>query len=322
MQKHGSSASQLLWNRLGSPSPEGCGQIDPEPCWYCGAMAGHGMLWAKWQGATFTSQNKVRAPESMHICSGCVFVTRGKPPDTMRMYSHLLEVGGEYLKLNKGDKPKMREFLRRQHLLPWIAAIADSGQKHVIPHAVVNQPGTRRPVVMFEEMLVTLPAGEPGWALVDQMTNLLTSGATKDDITRGEYSRFAYERCAEQIQSFEEAWAAKRASSWFTLAIWLAQRDEEAVQKRMAEEKSAAAAKKEKANAGKKRQGKATHHDNRGIPRVEASVPTDSGIEHAQALDNPGGANARKRTDDQQPRRVGKPDGKKPAACSVQLKLF
>jgi hypothetical protein len=219
---------------------------------------------------------------------------RGKPPDTMRAYSHLFEVDGEYLKLNKGKKPEMREFLRRQHATSWFAAVADSGQKHIVPWTPVNQPGTKRPVVLFEEMLVMLPCGEPGWALVDQMTELLTAGATKEDITRGTYSTFAYERCAEQIERFETTWAWKRDAPWFSLAIWLAQRDEVAVQERIAEEKAAKAMKREaaktrtkketKAHDRKEGKGKAPKPDRRSDPGDAPSVSADVHPQHPEAL--------------------------------------
>lgn len=288
-----SSASALLWQRLDATVVAECGDVDPFRCWVCAGAATRGVVRERWQGANFTGQNKVRAPESSHVCEPCVFVMAGRPPDTLRMYSHLFDVGGEYLRLNKGNKPAMRAFLRRHHAGDWFAAIADSGQKHIVPWAPINPAGTRRPIVLFEETLVTLPAGDAGWTLVDRITALLTAGATKEEIDRGEYGQRAHALCHDAIETFEESWSAKRASPWFSLAVWLSQRDEQATQARLEEEKAARAAKKEEAKRARPTGKGAAPNRNRRTPAPgKSGVSADQRSEHSEALRSDPGSHA------------------------------
>ena len=235
------SASQMLYRHLGSPAVPGCGPCEPQPCWVCGAPTAVGIHREDWMGANFVGQNRVRSQQSTYVCPACIHCMSGRGLSGMRLTSHLYEDGVEYLKPNKADKPAMRRFLRRQHTRPWFASVSDSGQKHLLPWTPVNPPGIRRPVVLFEELLVTLPAGDPGWKLVDDMTRLLTDGASKETIESGDYNGYAWQRCEAQLRAFEEEWGSKRSSPWFSLALWLAQRDEAEVQARLEVEKAARA---------------------------------------------------------------------------------
>jgi hypothetical protein len=147
-----------------------------------------------------------------------------------------------YVNASKGEKPIILAWLRAPKLGTWFAAIADSGQKQVLPLTMVNMPNSRGRV-RFDDMDVVLPDAQ-GWRIVDDMTALLTVGATKEEITSGAYGSGAWTRCRETIEQFETQWSSKRSGAFFSLAIWLAQRDEAAVQERIASEKAALAAKK------------------------------------------------------------------------------
>lgn len=152
----------------------------------------------------------------------------------------------------KAEKPALLAWLRRPHPGRWFAAIADSGQKHVIPYAPINPVGSRGAVaVMFEEREIRLPPY--AWIHVEATAGLLTAGATKDEVARGDYEPAAWGRCAEAIRAYERAWAVLRGGAWFDLALFLAQRDEAAVQERMAGETAARAAKVRKASTGARR---------------------------------------------------------------------
>lgn len=169
-------------------------------------------------GANFVGQNRVRCPESATVCEACVVVMAGRPPDTLRMHSHLFD-GLSWLRLTKADKTTMRAWLRRPKGAGWFAAIADSGKKHIIPWAPVNGAGSG--VVLFEERVVTLGP----WELVEAMEDLLTQGVRKPELERGDYGPRAWHQAAAGVQAFERAWGTKwRASGWFELGVWLAQR--------------------------------------------------------------------------------------------------
>lgn len=247
------SASGLLMCAVGPKIPDGCVMIDEFTCWVCAGRDTHGMPRDDWNSASFTGQNRVRAPASKWVCSACVWVCArlspvpGRPPKdgkqyggNFRNYSHAYD-GGEYANFSKGEKAGLLAWLRAPRRGLWWAAIADSGQKHVIPWAPLNPPGTRRGSVLFEEQVVTLPM-QAGWALVERMTALLTAGATKDEIASGDYTSRAWQLCGDALPRFEDEWARqRRGSAWFALALWLAQRDEAAVAARMEAEKNAKA---------------------------------------------------------------------------------
>jgi len=203
-----------------------------------------------------------------HERAGCKHCKRGKPHDTtgaclkcegsganalggnFRNVSHLYDESAPvpYVNASKGEKPAHIDFLRAPHAGVWFAAIAESGQKHVLPWAPVNPPGSRGRV-LFDEQTIALPDAA-GWRIVDDLIALLTAGATKEEIERGDYGPHAWSRCEARIRAFEADWGDRlRGGDWFALALWLAQRDEDAVTERRAAEDAAKAEKKARAKA-------------------------------------------------------------------------
>jgi len=236
--------SEVVWRASGSPAISVCRALDvPTVCYVCGGLATRGQGCKEWMGGSFTSQTVVRAPWSLWVCEPCVFVMSrtspvpGRPPKpgkslggNFRNYSHLWCEAAGYSNASKGEKPLILSFLRAPKRGRWFAAIADSGQKHVLPFA-------RMGGVRFEEADVALPRDAAGWAVVDDLSALLTAGATKDEIARGVYEARAYQLARDKIEAFERAHSGLRGGAWFDLALWLAQRDEEMVAIRLAAEK-------------------------------------------------------------------------------------
>lgn len=229
-------------------------------CGICGGDLGGRGIPLDEAGMTFCNQTNLRAPSSGIVCEPCVFSTRwicppgrsaktkedgseGRGPNPS-MYGHRWHQRAdgsiEYGNHSKGDKPALRDFLRAPKSGPWWCTVSDSGKKHTIPWAPLNAAGTRRPRVLFDELLVTV--GD--WQLVDDVTALLTAGATKESIERGEYNVGEWERCPEVIQAFEAKWSHERGGGWLMLAVWMGQRDEAIVAERQAREKEDAARKK------------------------------------------------------------------------------
>lgn len=326
------SASQLLYEACGSPPVEGLQPIAPGPCWVCGGATGAGMDVAKWLGSSFTDFNRVASPTSTHVCAACVFLASRTSPvpgrlpkegkalgGNFRNYSHMLD-GGGYINASKGEKPIILDWLKRPHRGPWFAAIADSGQIHTVPFCPVNPDGASRGVVLFERSIVRLPVG-PGWGVVDRVAGLLSSGATKDEVTTGEYSARAWDLCGDSLGLFEEQCGQRlRGSGWFALAIWLAQRDEEAVAERIATEK-------EEKHAKAKRRPKGKAQDANGGGAVVASpiVPADFGEERPQELGHTHLEDAGGSGDNDEPRGVvhgDAPRAKDRVDKRGQLKLF
>ena len=235
------SASTILHRCCGSPVLDAAAPREGQ-CWHCGADYTRAMTVDAWGSASFTGQNRIRGGAHLtHICEPCVWVMSRVPgvvpgaPEmhNWRLYTVLVE-GDEVWRGNKANKPQILAWLRKPKPGAWFAAIADSGQKHVVPYAPVNPPGTKRGRIQFEEDCVTV--GD--WQIVDDMTAMLTAGATKDSIGSGAYNGGEWQRCGrEAIDAFERAHGRHRGGPWFRLSLWLAQRDEEAVAVRVAAEK-------------------------------------------------------------------------------------
>jgi len=291
------SPSQIIHRIKGSPEVPGCAAAAIPACWVCGRASTRGIPRHRWMGSNFTGQNKVRCASATRVCEACVLVMSGKPPDTERMYSHFVE-GDSWLRVNKGHKPAMREFLRRPKVAPWFAAISDSGQKHVIPWTPVNAAGQAGGRVLFEEALVELPRDEAGWAMLDDIALMLTDGATKDEILPGHWGPRAYSLIGpERIEEFESTWGGMRGGAWFELAVWLAQRDEAKVAVRMEAEKVERAAKKAKAKEAERGdrkgpKGKTSDAHRGGDSRPTKRVPRNGGVQCDEALGSTRGPTA------------------------------
>ncbi len=270
------SAPQLLWPILAAPERADC-EAMAGPCWLCGAPWGRGQPVRKWSGASFTGQNRVRCITSSHVCEPCVQVCSrvapvpGRPPKpgkkfggNFRNYSHLY-ANGDYTNASKGEKPAILDWLTRPKQGPWFAAIADSGQKHVLPWVPVNAGSRIAGRVLFDEAAVELPQS---FSLVGSMAHLLTCGATKEEIARGDYRVQTWLRCQVAVEMFEHAHRHERGGSWWGLALWLAQRDEAAVKERLRAEKEA----KKNAKAGRRATRKAANKDGRDAARAARRI--------------------------------------------------
>lgn len=216
-------------------------------------------------------------------CPKCEGTGMQSAGSNFRNLCHLYESGWDgvqapsYANASKGEKPLIRSFLEREHGGEWFAAIGDTGQRHTLPWAPVNPRG-RSGVVIFEDVLLRVPRET---VLIGHATDLLTAGATKDEIAAGEYGQNAWRACEESIRAFEREHAIERGSGWFSLALWLAQRDEEAVKLRLAAEKE------RRENVARNRKGAARR--NRQLPRgAEQSVHAEPGTQGSDALDAAG----------------------------------
>jgi len=320
------SASQLLYERMGYPDIGvplevirfGSGS---NRCWMCGGYINAGVPINKWLGEKFTSANRIASPSSRHVCPACVYICArlspvpGREPGScskckgvpgrrescahcegtgrnplggsFRNYSHLYDAGN-YFNATKAEKPKILSFLRGPHKGPWFAAIADSGQKHVVPFTPVNPPISLREVVMFEETRIELPREATGWSIVDDAVKALTAGATKWAMETGEYAVGEWERAHAEIEEFERKWGRLRGGAWFSLVLWLVQRDEEQVARRQADE------------AARKRERKAANRNRRGVV-VNSCRVFGAGGERDQALDAVVGPDEGSRADKREP---------------------
>lgn len=178
--------------------------------------------------------------------------------------------------LSKGYKAEIRAWLRAEHRGPWFAAIADTGQKHVVPWTPVNIGSRGR--IRFEERELSLDPSRFG--LLDDLEALLTAGATKDEVLSGDYTPSTYQRCGALVETFEARWSSERASVWWDLAVWLSQRDEALVAERLEREKQAQ--KEKKRGAGRKAEVGARGADGVLVAGDPPRVPAEPAGERAQ----------------------------------------
>lgn len=306
------SASQLIHQHLGTPTAKDCHPIPPNSgCWICGGKGyPRGTDATKFTSSSMTDQNQCRDPSAEFVCEACVWIRsrtspvpgrlpgpcsacKGVKPEmcpkcegtgrnssggNWRNYSALFDANSNtpLVTASKGEKPTIISFLRSKKHGVWFAAIADSGQKQVIPYTPVNAPNSRGRV-LFDEVIVVLP-DERGWRLADDMRDLLTVGATKEEIASGNYGAGAWSRCRSVIEAFELAWSRHRHGSFFSLALWLSQRDEDAVQARIAQEKALTTELKSKPKKGPKNgtdkgtTGKTKNADRRGDSVISTAI--------------------------------------------------
>src|SRR5512147_2382979 len=223
------TVAQLIHAAHGSPEMPNCGSLGERGrCYMCAGEVARGMLVADWMGENFTDHTRVLCPESVVICEACVMLSSRVTPvlgrdakegkkfgACFRNVSNAVEIGWRgiqapgYANYSKGDKPGIVAFLEREHAGDWGIAIGESGQKHCAFMAPLNGPG-RGGTVVFEEALVDVPRS---LSLVYAIRDLLTAGASKDEITEGDYRSQTWGRCRETIEAFEVENAGARGST-------------------------------------------------------------------------------------------------------------
>ena len=268
------TAARDVYRVAGSPPMEGCEDV-AAACVVCAREWSRTHTYKRWQGASYTDQNKLMGHGlSDRICEPCVYVHSwvqppGYPPAepgkkgvNLRLFSHMYDERG-YVFANKGSKPVIRDWLRAPKQGAWWAAIADSGQKHVLPWARANTTRTRgNGIVRFEQRDVVI--GD--WLLADAITALLTAGVTKAELETGAFTPRAWQLAEQQLRAFVREYGRERGGGWYELALWLSQRDEDAVQARMAlEQETKRGRTKSGRSAG--RGGDVATRGARGVPR-------------------------------------------------------
>jgi hypothetical protein len=202
-------------------------------CRFCGAETAEGIPFDQWVKPTFTDWDKLLPGDC--ICADCQFwfdessaalaerVGKDKP-QRMRNYSHFV-LNGAWIPLTKGDKAQMVGLLLGESF-PELAAIAVSGQKHIVFRAVRNPPGGSAGWAQFEEQRMWVDSAALR-SLLDT-AQALYAGFSKSEIESGQYQphrilQFGIERW----QLLEARVKSQRGSLLFQLALFLAQRSDD-----------------------------------------------------------------------------------------------
>jgi len=315
----------------GAPAFDGCSDMEtPTRCWICGLESTRAMPARRWMGAKFTDQNKCRWPGATHVCEACAWACSWVAPPgfygpdnpkpkrgvNLRLFSHLYDAG-KYIYANKANKPLILSWLRAPKAGPWFAAIADTGQKHVLPWTPMNLSGGLGGTALFEESLVSLPSTDDGWRVADDCAALLAAGATKAEVLAGDYRAETWLRCKDRVRRFEAAYSRLRGGAWFRLVVWLSQRDEALVAERLKREKEA---KRGKSERGSRR--KAAARDGARAAGAPGSV-SEERRESDQALVADRGPHESSDSHKRERRGVGDEDARQPAVVGHhQFSLF
>lgn len=198
-------------------------------CRFCGNQA-NGEDFSRWVKPTFTDHDKLKPGKI--ICDDCLFwfeessqeladrMNKDKP-QRMRNYSHFI-INGEWIPLSKGDKSRMSKLLT-SNPFPELAAIAESGQKHIVFRATRNPVGSEAGWVQFEEQSLWVQPGE--LKILLEIIEELHATFSKTEIQSGNYLPYrVIEFGLQQWQTLEATIKPYRSSLFFNLVVFLAQR--------------------------------------------------------------------------------------------------
>ncbi|MEM4234810.1 MAG: hypothetical protein QXU75_06650 [Candidatus Methanomethylicaceae archaeon] len=191
------------------------------------------MAFNEWVKPTFTDFDKLLPGEV--VCDDCLFYfdesseelarrVGKEKPQRMRNYSHFV-VDGQWYPLSKADKEVMKRFLLEGNF-PELAAIAESGQKHIVFRAMRNPIGQESGWVQFEEQRVFVERAELRYVLdrVEELYEMFS----KDEIAGGQYNAYRIQRFGiDRWHALEGEIKRWRGKPLFYLALFLAQRSEE-----------------------------------------------------------------------------------------------
>lgn len=231
--------ARLMYQAAGSPT---CPKPTTEahgPCWVCALPCeGSGVLVRKAVGESFTDHANVAVPDSDYICVPCTWALSGKPPNTFRLWTVIWRTDKQLKNGNakaplfppacltaKNDLTELVNILLNppRDGSPWFAAIADSGQKHVLPFTPLNHGPYWN--VRFEDETIHGSPLEFGQTL-SVVATLYAAGFNREEIATGK------PRPSKLIDSGFDFWRKhnkflriRRGGSLLRLAIFLLRKE-------------------------------------------------------------------------------------------------
>ncbi len=200
--------------------------VPDERCWMCaGETRGRGILVADRITDMFSDVHHMKLPESKSLCEACYGLQSQR---RFRFYSTLAtEDGVRHL-----ARDSWAEILTSPPPPPWAALLATSGQKHLFFKTRINHDNGRV-YVQMEDLGIEFPPAELSELLtiVERMYTIFT----KAEIESGNYdSRRILQYGMGKFDADEREVARYRGGRLLTLAVWIARKDEEAREKRLA----------------------------------------------------------------------------------------
>lgn len=234
MTPRATRATALLWSAAGSPDPRKPRHAAEGLCYWCGIeIAYEACRTRDVCGSSFTDHDVVSVPSSPWVCLACTWTMTGRPPDTLRLWSLVYrenraaapshdkapDLGRWIHAQNKADPSAFDAILRTPPEGRWVCSIADSGQIHVAPFAIVNR-GKGRWCVRFERSDVR-GTGLSYRRVADSMQTLYDAGFSKADIAAAPGPSKLY-RCGLDLwRHHDEILRPFRGGALFELALFL-----------------------------------------------------------------------------------------------------
>lgn len=189
------TACRMVWDLAGRPHRATLGVTDTAGmCAMCGRYAPRTAPAKKWlEGKSFTDPSHLRA-KSDRVCEACAWCVTGKGMDQIRMWTILARTDRPAPPSNpkaafaadclhftsRADMRAVADTLASPPAGQWVVAVAESGQKHVLPYTPLNQ-GADRWTVRMDSLNVTATPAEFRTALAHTAA-LRAAGHTTDEI--------------------------------------------------------------------------------------------------------------------------------------------
>lgn len=221
------SATQAIYQTL-YPLPD----VSVGRCYLCNGPA-HDSTPAKGVlKVTFTDYDRARGDAEDGICCACTWSLQESNPDaqrffpkplSLRMFSHFL-INGIWQAFTKARKREMSTLLLAD-VMPEVAVVSESGQKHLLFKSRLNPPGQRAGWLLFEQRMVwlDLAAFQSLYAHVDA---LYQSRFTKEALLTGRYSFFP-DTDLKLWREHESFLRSARGSELLALCIYLVTKEKE-----------------------------------------------------------------------------------------------
>lgn len=230
--------TRLVWQLLGEPAPQGATASIPTVPGVC-AMCGHHdertAPIARALGKNFTDQSCFADPRTDRVCWACMTCCSGRPPASLRMWT-IVATPGRDLPASAakaaaiyGDRPGICLTSRANTrpiidtLIsppdgPWLVSVATSGQKHVLPYAVVNHGTSQWRVRMETVTVISTP--EEFATVTKHVIQLRRAGAHSEDILAGRPGRVTSRHELEERMTVLNQLTPYIHSQILSLALW------------------------------------------------------------------------------------------------------
>lgn len=234
------SAAVMVWELAGRPHRPTLGvTATGGVCAMCGRRVEESAPAKKWlEGKSFTDPSHLRA-RSDRVCEACAWAVTGKGMDQIRMWTVLARTDRVLPASNtkaafaadhvhftsRADMRAVAATLARPPEGPWLVAVAESGQKHVLPYTPVNS-GTGRWRIRMDALNVDAAPAEFRTAFAHTVA-LRAAGHSAGEIEdlSPHYSRLATHEALEVWRHHAAALAPWRSSPLLHLTTFMVNKE-------------------------------------------------------------------------------------------------